>query len=77
MIKNWTNFAKGKMSDNKWEKFTGPEKTKIFNNGHGTQEDISLINDPAKLNLFKDCYIFIYDNLLKKRFIKNADDVGF
>ena len=58
MIKNWTNFAKGKMSDNKWENFTGQQTIKIFNNGHGTQDDISLINDSAKLDLFKDSHIF-------------------
>ena len=57
MIQNWTDFAKGKLSHNEWTKFAGQETIKIFNNGHGTNDDVDLVNDDSKLQLFKDCYI--------------------
>ena len=59
MIQNWTDFAKGTLLEDKWKKFAGQETIKIFNNGRGTSNDISLVNDDAKLKLFKDCHILL------------------
>ena len=59
MIQNWTDFAKGTLSEDKWKKFAGQETIKIFNNGRGTSNDVSLVNDDAKLKLFKDCHILL------------------
>ena len=59
MIQNWTDFAKETLSEDKWKKFAGQETIKIFNNGRGTSNDVKLVNDDAKLKLFKDCHILL------------------
>ena len=43
MIRCWTDFAKNKLPKSNWETYSDRSNLKVFNNGHGTLDDVDLI----------------------------------